>query len=103
MFDSSLQLDIYCVTLATEGLTDAVLMKAMTAIPAGGIVVMEDVDVALSKAENSLNREEQNPSNISNDDTPTKSKGKKNSGELSNGGGITLSGEQQCLSSREGM
>jgi len=49
---SALDLEVYCITLATEGLNDAILLKAMTLVPPGGVVVMEDVDVAIPKSAN---------------------------------------------------
>jgi hypothetical protein len=72
--------------LATEGLTDAILLKAMTLIPPGGVVVMEDVDVAIPKTSNEgLNR----------DDAPAKKEeeNRKKGDRGSSGGHITLSGE----------
>jgi hypothetical protein len=78
------------VTLATEGLTDAILLKAMTLIPPGGVVVMEDVDVAVPKS---------GSDGVKRDDTPkpAPAKGKKGDKEderHGSGGHITLSGEQ---------
>jgi hypothetical protein len=85
---SALDLEVYCITLATEGLTDAVLLKAMTLIPPGGVVVMEDVDVAIPKSSNEgLNRDEEPPKK---DDK----KGKKGEDRGSAGGHITLSGRR---------
>ncbi|KAH8083503.1 P-loop containing nucleoside triphosphate hydrolase protein [Filobasidium floriforme] len=82
---SALDLEVYCITLATEGLTDAILLKAMTLIPPGGVVVMEDVDVAIPKTSNEgLNR----------DDAPVKKEeeNRKKGDRGSSGGHITLSG-----------
>jgi chaperone BCS1 len=83
---SALDLEVYCITLATEGLTDAILLKAMTLIPPGGVVVMEDVDVAIPKTSNEgLNR----------DDAPAKKEeeNRKKGDRGSSGGHITLSGK----------
>jgi hypothetical protein len=86
---SALDLEIYCVTLATEGLTDAILLKAMTLIPPGGVVVMEDVDVAVPKGGGDGMKRNENPT-----PPPTKSKkGDKQDERHGSGGHITLSGE----------
>jgi hypothetical protein len=44
---SALDLELYYITLATGGLTDESLLECMSEIPRGGVVVMEDIDVAL--------------------------------------------------------
>lgn len=87
---SALDLEVYCITLATEGLTDAILLKAMTLIPPGGVVVMEDVDVAIPKSSNEgLNR----------DDAPARKEeeNRKKGDRGSSGGHITLSGKPRLL------
>ena len=77
------------MTLATEGLTDAILLKAMTLIPPGGVVVMEDVDVAVPKGGSDGVKRDDIPK-------PAPAKGKKGDKEderRGSGGHITLSGK----------
>ncbi|KAJ9095324.1 hypothetical protein QFC21_005690 [Naganishia friedmannii] len=91
---SACDLDIYVVSLATQGLTDSKLNRCMTAAPAGSVVVMEDIDVGMPDGSLTLNRLDGDDEDDNEDDDSegsNKRKDKKNKG-VARGGGVTLSG-----------
>ncbi|KAJ9114791.1 hypothetical protein QFC24_007110 [Naganishia onofrii] len=93
---SACDLDIYVVSLATQGLTDSKLNRCMTAAPAGSVIVMEDIDVGMPDGSLTLNRQDGEDENEDEDEddaseSSDKRKNKKNKG-AARGGGVTLSG-----------
>ncbi|KAJ9090900.1 hypothetical protein QFC20_007783 [Naganishia adeliensis] len=99
---STCGLDIYVVSLTTQGgyigtkasnrLTDAMLSGSMTAIPAGSVVVFEDIDVAMVNSAKVLNRDDNNPTKGLKETEKEDSNTNKNGGGAAAGSSITLSG-----------